>query len=802
MHKTNKRDIEVFNTAKIPIRITVVLYVILKLMAYIALYEMTLWLPRTVFGIALIIIAFTLTNLEISRTAMAVLIPFVLLTIELLYVWYVDGDTLIFMYAIGTMLACVPYRSFRGVVYSMFLNTAVLAFFLFVLRVNINSSYFDRSTIDEVFFFIGVVVAYLFFVIFSKYSLGAMNKYQDIGYLFENVLENSGSLKVFVNDQARIEYASRSLTDFFNIGKREYATDLPLADLFPTADLKVYFNELFRRKGIVSEEFSTEINGERYWFLLNSVPSDELGIARYFEVENITELKRLQEETIRANNAKSQFLATMSHEIRTPMNAIIGISQVQLGQENQTAENLEAYDKIFNSGTILLGIINDLLDLSKVETGKMEIIPVKYNVANLINDTIQLNTVRINKNQITFRLDVDENLPSELIGDDLRIKQILNNLLSNAIKYTDTGYIKLTVGMVAPCHLRTTGAVVPTEDMSLQLIVEDTGQGLREDDISRLFSDYARFNIETNRYTEGTGIGLSIVKKLVDLMDGTISVSSEYGKGSVFTVTINQQQVKCEPIGLEVVESLKAFKYVNAGERRSTVRETMPYGKVLIVDDVDTNLYVTQGLLAPYKLQISTAKSGFEAIDKIKGGLTYDIIFMDHMMPEMDGIEATQKLRETGYDFPIIALTANALVGNDEMFKTKGFDDYIAKPVDVRELDAKLNKYVRDRHPEEVRIKEAAVPGENRSGLNEVVCADINRAVLMLREAVDAKNYEMVVIAVHIIRSCLLGINNASLFDLSEEAAKLETAALMGDAEYIKSNIKNFIKVLCNTAAA
>ena len=403
-------------------------------------------------------------------------------------------------------------------------------------------------------------------------------------------------------------------------------------------------------------------------------------------------LEYAKSEAEEASRSKSNFLAMMSHEIRTPLNAIIGVAQIELQKEDLPQEYAAALEKINNSGNGLLGIINDILDLSKIETGRLELNPVEYDIPSLINDSVQLNIVRIGSKQIDFKLDIDENLPVLLYGDELRLKQILNNLLSNAFKYTEKGFVKLSISHKAE-----------GEEVILSFAVEDTGQGMKPEDKERLFSEYLRFNAEANRITEGTGLGLSITKKLADMMDGSIKAVSEYGKGSTFTVTVKQKAVECGVIGPEVAERLRSFKF--AGDRHTArlqiTRKPMPYGSVLLVDDVEINLYVAEGLLALYELKVEMADSGFAAIEKVNSGKTYDIIFMDHMMPKMDGMETTRRLRAYGYNGVIVALTANALAGNDEMFMRNGFDGFISKPIDIHELDVILGKFIRDRHPEE-----------------------------------------------------------------------------------------------------
>ncbi|MCL2159661.1 MAG: ATP-binding protein, partial [Oscillospiraceae bacterium] len=398
------------------------------------------------------------------------------------------------------------------------------------------------------------------------------------------------------------------------------------------------------------------------------------------------------EEAKAANQAKSAFLSTMSHEIRTPMNAILGITEIHLQKEELDQDLKLALEKIYASGDMLLGIINDILDLSKIEAGKLELVIDKYELASMISDTTQLNMMRIGSKPIEFEIYVDENLPSILLGDELRVKQILNNLLSNAFKYTAKGTVELSV----------MSEKSPNEDEFLLVLrASDTGQGMTPEQINKLFDEYSRFNAEANRTTEGTGLGMSITQNLIRLMGGNITVESEPGKGSVFTVRLPQKKTDCEPLGEEMAANLHKFRTSSRAQMRRVQisREPMPYGKVLIVDDVETNIFVAKGLLAPYELHIDSVDSGYGAIEKVKNGYEYDVVFMDHMMPKMDGIEATKIMREMGYEKPIVALTANAISGQADLFLGNGFNDYISKPIDVRQLNSVLNKLVRDKHP-------------------------------------------------------------------------------------------------------
>jgi signal transduction histidine kinase/CheY-like chemotaxis protein len=419
--------------------------------------------------------------------------------------------------------------------------------------------------------------------------------------------------------------------------------------------------------------------------------------------ELIVSLTSAEEEARASATAKSDFLANMSHEMRTPLNAIIGLSELTLDSGEVDGTPKENLEKVYNSGVTLLSLINDILDISKIESGKFELIPVEYDTPSLINDTVTLNIVRIGSKLITFELEVDETLPHILLGDELRVKQIFNNLLSNAFKYTKEGTVVWSISYEQD-----------GDDFWLVSSVKDSGVGIREEDLRKLFSEYNQVDTKSNRKIEGTGLGLSICKNMVELMDGTISVESEYGKGSTFTVRIKQGLVGKDAIGPEVVTTLKSFNYAMNKRDRSAklIRAHLPYARVLIVDDVPTNLDVAKGMMKPYGMQIDCVTSGRAAIDLIrKAEVKYSAVFMDHMMPEMDGIEATRIIREeidTDYarTVPIIALTANAIVGNDEMFLQNGFQAFLSKPIDIMRMDTEINQWVRDKDLEKQLAKE------------------------------------------------------------------------------------------------
>jgi CheY-like chemotaxis protein len=415
--------------------------------------------------------------------------------------------------------------------------------------------------------------------------------------------------------------------------------------------------------------------------------------------ENILrDLKNATDEAKNASEAKSRFLANMSHEMRTPMNVIVGLTDLMLEEDDTPDKTKETLEKINTAGNTLVGLINDVLDISKVEAGKLELMSVQYEVASLLNDIITLNVIRIESKPVTFKLEIDENLPCSLFGDDLRIKQILNNLLSNAFKYTKTGSV--TLGVTVSGDAINSGDT--TNGVMISFNVSDTGIGIRTEDMDKLFSAYNQVNTHANREIEGTGLGLSITKRFIELMGGEISVESEYGKGTTFRVRIRQGFVTKQPIGKETIDNLRKFCYANKKRQaqEKLMRSDLSHARVLVVDDFTTNLDVAAGMLLKYKMQVACVMNGREAIDRIAAGEpVYDAVFMDHMMPELDGVEATAAIRALGTKYaeniPIIALTANAVNGSEQMFLDNGFNAFLPKPFSVMNLDSLIQKWIK-----------------------------------------------------------------------------------------------------------
>lgn len=414
------------------------------------------------------------------------------------------------------------------------------------------------------------------------------------------------------------------------------------------------------------------------------------------------EAEKAKADAIAAANAKSVFLANMSHEIRTPINAILGMDTMILRECNDN-EILEYAGNIQSASQTLLSLINDILDFSKIETGKLELVVGDYALSSLINDVYHMLIGKAKEKGLALNVESDKNLPAKLYGDEVRIRQIIVNILNNAIKYTKKGSVTLTVGMSelkpsdTPDHSNDNKSDnAAGKNIIITFRIADTGIGIKNENISHLFDSFSRFDEEKNKYIEGTGLGLAITKQLVDLMNGEIVVTSEYGKGSVFTVSIPQKIVSDLKIG-DISE--KYNEPSNKKKKKSTF--TAPDANVLVVDDVKMNINVFKALLKRTEINVDSAMSGSEALAMIKEK-KYDIIFLDHMMPDMDGIETYQNMKmledNPNKDTTVVMLTANAIMGAKEEYLGIGFSDYLSKPVQAPKLEAMILKYL----PEEL----------------------------------------------------------------------------------------------------
>ena len=510
--------------------------------------------------------------------------------------------------------------------------------------------------------------------------------------------------------------------------------------------------------------------------------------------------EKAKQEAIKANKAKTNFLTKMSHEIRTPINTIMGLNDMIL-RESVDQQIVEYATKIKNANKSLLEAINDILDLAKIESGKMDLVIEEYELGDLIDSVTNMIKMRAEKKGLKFILKVDEKLPSILFGDEARIKQILVNLLTNAVKYTQIGQIELLIN-----------GNLKKDHVILHVEVRDTGVGIKKENMDKLFGVFERIEDSKNKGIEGSGLGISIVQQLLGLMGSELKVKSTYGEGSTFSFDLKQNFKKSEPIGnIEDHISKKAKEYTYQASFIA------PEAHILIVDDTDINLYVVQKLLKETEIQIDTALSGPECLEKVKQN-HYDLIFLDHMMPGMDGIETLHHIKEEDnlcQNAPIVALTANAVAGIEERYAKEGFSGYISKPIDQQKIENVLSSLlpkvfikeapIRKRRQMNVKIDIPEIEGmdsayamshfyssdvfldvlqnfyitlnQNADYISQL-CSDLDKEMVELSSTI--KSYQ---IAVHTMKSSSALVGMAQISGLAKVA---ETAAMSEDISKIK----------------
>ncbi|MDR2403994.1 MAG: response regulator [Spirochaetaceae bacterium] len=772
------------------------------------------------------------------------------------------------------------------------------------------------------------ICCFAFFLLFQAYRYS--QRYYAVMFPLSNLTEYVYSILktplLVLNRDGIVLLANNSATVFFNKNTGGLiGTDM--RSLFDFDGGELYFSKTFLTGNRISKFDATVLNNgkkceieityiyDKYneflsaIFLINDISN---------RISLINELEEQKRKAELANKAKSVFLANTSHEIRTPMNAIVGMSELIL-REEISSEVREYAVGVKQAGANLLSIINDILDFSKIESGKLEIVPGIYHLRSLINDVISIIRVKLFEKPLSFFANIDSTLPNSLIGDEVRVRQILLNLLSNAVKYTETGFIHFSISG------ERTKIEGDTEGIILTIAVSDSGMGIKKEYLENIFGEFVQVDMTTNKGIEGTGLGLAITRQLCRAMGGDVTVSSVYGEGSIFTARISQriggdgifamvEQADEKPVlvyeswpvhreslawslenlgvphtmvssrddfvealnnsswafvflGYDLYESLREvvntanprpcivlladygmdpgnysqwmlFQPVhvlsianilnNRGDnqdytehKEGPIKFTAPSARVLIVDDVITNLKVAEGLMVPYRMIIDICKSGAEAIDLVQK-YSYDLIFMDHMMPGMDGIEAANIIRRLeGNDayyrhIPIIALTANAMSGMREIFMEKGFNDYLPKPIEIFKLNEILERWIpaekqtiktrseternnADRH----YLSFAPIPGidvgrglilcggsaENYRKILSLYQKDAEMRLDQLRNLPVAEDLSLFITQVHALKSASVSIG---AIGLSEQAAHLEELGKSGDIRFIEERLSHF----------
>lgn len=613
------------------------------------------------------------------------------------------------------------------------------------------------------------------------------------------LLDSMSDGVIAIDEQMRIaSYNPAAARIFEDLGSRAVGRQIESLQGFP--------HNMLGREDDVKEEFS--LNGRFYQGHLEPIV-DRYGkkrgyVALILDVTKtrnyIEEIKRVREQAEQANVAKSAFLANMSHEIRTPMNAIVGLSDIIM-EESRGRKVYEYACDVKAASRNLLSLINDILDLSKVEAGKMELVLSEYHVKTLVNEVLNMMDVVASQRGLLLKSAFDMSIPCRYLGDEGRIKQILINILNNALKFTKEGYVKISVSGMRQDE---------TDVERLVFCIEDTGCGIKEADIKGIFENFKQVDSKRNRTVEGTGLGLSITKHLVELMQGTIRVESVYGKGSVFTVEILQKIVDQRPLS-EVSES-------EIVKERTIEPFTAKDYKVLVVDDNTVNRKIVRIMLQSYGIDVTEADSGRAAIALVKD-TCYDLIFMDHMMPEMDGIETVKIIRsecgENGTRPVVIALTANAMEGVRETFLQNGFQDFVTKPLDRKHLHEALLRWIpKERRTASEEWVDLGKQDDNRelefqniliegidtdevmkhySGsaadyreLLSLYCLDGERKLPLLRALWEKQDYKNYGIEVHGLKSASA---NIGAMKVSNRAKEQEYAVNRGDETFVDEHV-------------
>lgn len=866
-------------------------YVALKIVYYYLFAGGDYWIYRVFSGIITLLVIVPLNSTRLTKRTASVLIPFILTLIEsiLLYA-FVDGDRLYYTFLIGSVALSYWFIDTLGLVLYIILANAVTVFFIFIQGFSMMG--YNYSAYDNFLQFFGFNFLSLIFLSICVSSDGKYKKFEEASLTYDGILENTPGFMVVTNEDNEVRHISKSLLNWLGLHNEQDAVGKPFINLLRSDEMKEVFNRIIESDDYVEKTFSVNLDGTKMWFILRMSPLGDNTVAHFIEWVDITEFVKAKDEAEAATRAKSDFLARMSHEIRTPMNAVMGMSELIL-RENLPKTIYDNALAINNAGANLLSIINDILDLSKIESGKMEITETEYELASLINDVISIIRVRLESKGLLFTVNIKPRLPAQLIGDVVRIRQVMINLLNNAVKYTDEGFISMTVG-----GKQNENGIV------LDINFTDSGIGIKEDNLSTIFNDFFQSDFSGKKNIESSGLGLPITRSFCRLMGGDITVKSVYGQGSTFNVVLPQRYKSAEPFAkvigadeafillfklcdiyadslanslnslgvpferyenessidyerfthiflttlnyeeikpelnklqkppeavllteymetcpedaislimpahsLTIANALNGVFDVSGESRVSYISFISPDARALVVDDIEANLRVAEGLLAPYEIQVDLCESGEEAVKMVSKNC-YDIIFMDQMMDGMDGLEATAQIRKNEGEYfknvPIIALSANAVIGVREMFINAGMNDFIAKPIEIAKLDVMLKKWIpKDKRQIVKKIRSFGSESEyvsmlralpelsvdealNKVGHSSVYEKIVKLTVKLLPENMEKLNmflkmdFRLYSIEVHGIKGVL---KNIGAYELAELAYQLEMLSKDGDLD-------------------
>ena len=827
---------------------------------------------------------------------------------------FVGGTPLIFIILVGILGISGIYFNSRYFLHLVLLEDFLLFIVIVIMGLPILSESVNHS--DVVFQWIMLQFCALVIYVTVRHATNRDSISVAAKESFDAMLASTPNIVALVDDLNCITYISKPLADFAHLERPDLTVGRPLIDLFNDSAMINMITDVLNSSGDYQNTVEVTRESEVFFYKIISKKLYGSSKGRLIDITDVTPIMKARYEAEKATRVKSEFLATMSHEIRTPMNAIIGMSELTMREDISKAAREHIFT-IRQAGSNLLSIINDILDFSKIESGKLEIVSRKYSFSSLINDVVNIIRMKVIDTRLQFVVRTDCNIPNVLLGDEKKVRQILLNVLSNAVKYTDEGYVSFIVN----------GEMGSDDNFTFSMEVADSGRGIKPEDMGKLFDTFVQFDSASNKGIEGTGLGLAITHSLVKAMGGEITVSSEYGRGSTFTVVLPQKVYKYEKLTTvknpdekrslvfgrlkiyadsivyaignlgvecrlvfsedefreEMKKGLYPFVFVASslyekaraicGELKaepkivllcrfgeviadphlsvlvmpvysipvanilngvidtsySTNKEiiarfTATDARVLVVDDITTNLKVAEGLLLPYKLQIDLRKSGAEAIAAVKAKY-YDLIFMDHKMPVMDGMQTTGFIRAMGdedpyyRDVPIVALTANAVSGMSEMFLKNGFNDYLSKPIDTVMLDSILQKWIpkekRDSITQNNNNKISAVneqknifsgeiagldvkEGVSHSGgtpeiyteVLTIFCEDIQEKIPQITNCLETGNVPLYTIYVHAIKSACANIGAGKL---SKDARELEAAGNSNNTAYLEAHTAEFL---------